>query len=76
MSLFNFKFQRFAITTMPHLTKHQIRKGEDINKIRIVDDEGVHLSEACNPDHTVPTILANSMEYEKFLQKENSNSNV
>lgn len=67
--------ERFAISTMPHLQRHQIRDGEDMSKIRLVDDEGTVLDNyatAANPEQTG---LGNSLEYEKCIQKE-SNSNL
>nr|BAF95543.1 taurine transporter [Bathymodiolus septemdierum] len=67
--------ERLAINTMPHLQRHQIRHGEDMSKIILVDDDGTHLEDFATGTNTEPTILANSMEYEKFLQKE-TNSDV
>ena len=60
---------------MPRLQRHQIRNGEDMSKIILIDDDGTHLEDFATGTNTEPTILANSMEYEKFLQKE-TNSDV
>lgn len=67
--------ERLAINTMPRLQRHQIRNGEDMSKIILIDDDGTHLEDFATGTNTEPTILANSMEYEKFLQKE-TNSDV
>ena len=46
-----------------------------MSKIILIDDDGTHLEDFATGTNTEPTILANSMEYEKFLQKE-TNSDV
>lgn len=57
---------------MPRLQRHQIREGEDMSKICVIDDEGEIESHIATSSNTEPTLLSNSMEYEKFLQKDSN----
>jgi hypothetical protein len=45
-----------------------------MSKIILIDDDGTHLEDFATGTNTEPTILANSMEYEKFLQKETNST--
>ncbi|CAC5382395.1 SLC6A6 [Mytilus coruscus] len=64
--------ERFFINTMPRLQRHQIREGEDMSKICVIDDDGVEENHIATSSNTEPTLLSNSMEYEKFLQKDSN----
>lgn len=46
-----------------------------MSKIILINDDGTRLDDFATGTNTEPTILANSMEYEKFLQQK-TNSDV
>lgn len=43
-----------------------------MSKICVIDDEGEIESHIATSSNTEPTLLSNSMEYEKFLQKDSN----
>ena len=46
--------ERLAINTMPRLQRHQIRNGEDMSKIILIDDDGTHLEDFATGTNTEP----------------------
>lgn len=55
---------------MPFLRKHQIREGENLSKINLEeDDDNIPHAAISNAD-TEQSILANSVEQEKFLMQQ------
>lgn len=75
----NFIFQRFLATTKPILRRHQLREGEDLSKIILVDDrysetesQSLERNDILEPPSYQQALLGASVEF----QKNNSDLNV